>query len=145
MRKGLVLIASLLLLCASAAAQTGTSSRGYVIIVHPDNTVTSLTRGFVADAFLKRRTRWDDGQTIRPADQEPSAAARRQFSEDVLGRSVSAVRSYWQQIIFSGRGVPPVELDDDAAAVRYVLRHRGAIAYVSASADIARAKAVTLR
>ena len=46
---------------------------------------------------------------IRPVDLRPNAATRRLFSERMLRRSVAAVRSYWQQRIFSGRGVPPPE------------------------------------
>jgi hypothetical protein len=54
----------------------------------------------------------------------------------VLKRSVAAVRNYWQQRIFSGRGVPPPELDSDEEIVAYVLKHRGAVGYVSGSAEL---------
>ena len=62
----------------------------------------------------------------------------------VLRRSVAAVRSYWQQRIFSGRGVPPPELDDDAAVVRYVLKYPGAIGYVTEGTPLEGAKVVTI-
>jgi hypothetical protein len=130
---------------ASAIVRAQHTSRAYVVVVHPDNPASSVSRRFLSDAFLKRRTRWGHGEQIRPVDLETSSAVRRSFSEDVMSRSPMAVRSYWQRIIFSGRGVPPVEVDDDAAAVRYVLRHRGGIAYVSGSADVGRAKIVSVR
>ena len=50
-----------------------------------------------------------------------------------LGRSVSAVRAYWQQQIFSGRNVPPVERPSDAEVLTFVKEHPNAIGYVSAS------------
>jgi hypothetical protein len=53
-----------------------------------------------------------------------------------LGRPVAAVRSYWQQIIFTGRGVPPVEFGNDSAVLSYVRSHRGAVGYVSAGTHI---------
>jgi len=49
---------------------------------------------------------------------------------------VEAVRRYWQQCIFSGRSVPPPELDSDEAIVRYVAKYRGAVGYVSADAKL---------
>jgi hypothetical protein len=41
--------------------------------------------------------------------------------------------------------LPPPELDSDEAVVRYVLKHRGAIGYVSASAKLERAKTVSVQ
>jgi ABC-type phosphate transport system substrate-binding protein len=117
----------------------------YRLIVHTRSSVTTLERDFVADAFLKKTTRWRDGETILPVDLAGNSPVRRRFSEDVLSRSVAAVRSYWQQLIFSGRDVPPPELDSDADVVKYVSKHAGAIGYVSGSGDVAGAKVVMLK
>lgn len=62
----------------------------------------------------------------------------------MIKRSVEAVRSYWQQRIFSGRDVPPPELDTDEEVVRYVLKHDGAVGYVSAGADIDGLKVISV-
>src|SRR6478735_1450923 len=78
----------------------------FKIVVHPDRP-GQVERSFLVDAFLKNVTRWPDDEAIRPVDQRADSATRRRFSESVLRRSVSAVKTYWQQRIFSGRGVPP--------------------------------------
>jgi len=65
-----------------------------------------------------------DGETALPVDLRSDSSVRRKFSESVLKRSVAAIRSYWQQRIFSGREVPPPELDSDAAVLRYVAKYR---------------------
>ncbi len=114
----------------------------FKMIVHPDNRIASAPRAFLADAFLKRVTRWEDGLAIRPVDQRPDAQVRSRFSRAILGRSVAAVRNYWQQRIFSGHGVPPPELDSDSAVVDYVLEHRGAVGYVSGTAALRGAREV---
>ena len=54
------------------------------------------------------------------------------------------MRSYWQQRIFSGQGLPPPELADDDAVVSYVLSHPGAIGYVAAGTALNGATAVEL-
>jgi len=115
------------------------------VIVDPENSTTSATRELIADAFLKTSTRWPDGEAIRPVDQRGDSVARKAFSESILKRSVVAVRSFWQQRIFSGRDVPPPELDSDDAVVRYVSEHRGAVGYVSASARTGGTKVVTVK
>lgn len=138
-------------LLAAAAALTvrhaalAHSRPEFVVIVHPSNPAEALDREFVSDALLKRATRWGGGEPIRPVDLRPSSAVRASFSERVHKRSVSAVRSYWQQRIFSGRGVPPPELDSDAAVVHYVLKHPGALGYVGAEIDLGGAKAIAVR
>ena len=63
----------------------------------------------------------------------------------MLSRSLEAVRTYWQQMIFSGRELPPPELRSDEEVVGYVLRRPGAIGDVSAGADLHGAKVLTLR
>jgi ABC-type phosphate transport system substrate-binding protein len=112
------------------------------VIVHPKNRIQSASKKFLTDAFLKKTTRWEDGEAIKPVDREPKSAVRKSFTKSVLERSVAAVRNYWQQRIFSGRGVPPPELDSDEEVVAYVLKHRGAVGYVSGSAELRGANAI---
>lgn len=102
----------------------------FVMVVHPSNPASSVERAFLSDAFLKKKTRWPDDEAIYPVDLRLNSATRQHFSKRIHARSVAAVRSYWQQRIFSGRGVPPPELEDDSAVVRYVLKHPGAVGYV---------------
>jgi len=128
-----------------AAREHVEAGADFRVIVHPENPITAIARDFLVDAFLKRVTRWGDGEPIRPVDQKPTALARRRFSETVLSRSVAAVKNYWQQRIFSGRELPPPELDTDEAVVAYVLKHRGAVGYVSGAAKLDRAKAVQIQ
>jgi ABC-type phosphate transport system substrate-binding protein len=136
----------LLLLAGVVAghALAGEPTPEFRVVVHKDNGLTSLSRSFVTDAFLKKVTSWKDGERIRPVDQRPDAAVRHKFSESVLRRSVAAVRSYWQQKIFSGRDVPPPELDSDEKIVTYVESHVGAIGYVSGDAKLGEARQVTV-
>jgi ABC-type phosphate transport system substrate-binding protein len=128
----------------SMRAGAAASPPAYLVIVNPANPTTSIGRKFLADAFLKKTTRWDSGDVIRPVDQTSDSPVRRKFSEEVLKRSVAAVRNYWQQIIFSGRDVPPPELNSDEDVVKYVLKYPGGIGYVAGSTDLDAAKIVTL-
>jgi ABC-type phosphate transport system substrate-binding protein len=132
------------LLIAAIVAPARADSRPppppYVVIVHASNPNTGMPRRFVADAFLKKRTRWTDGSVIRPVDLPADSSTRAHFSDDVLNRSVAAVKSYWQQMIFSGRDVPPPELAKDDEVVKYVAQNEGAIGYVSGTAQLSGVK-----
>ena len=95
--------------------------------------------------FLKKLSRWNDVEVVRPVDLRPDSPVRRAFSEEILKRSVPAVKNYWQQLVFSGRDVPPPELDSDEDVVKYVLRYPGAVGYVSGTAEIRGAKVLSVK
>lgn len=138
---------SVLCFCLLAAGGRAEAPRvaDYVVIVNAANSASSAERKFLSDAFLKKTTRWGGGQLIRPVDQSADSAVRRRFSEEVLERSVTAVRSYWQQVIFSGRDVPPPELPSDGSVLEYVKNHVGAVGYISGGASTAGAKVISVR
>ncbi len=134
------------ILCGTSAV--GADPRlapGYRVIVNAANTVEAVDRRFLSEAFFKKTTRWPNDLFVRPVDQSADSASRHAFSEDVLKRSVAAVKSYWQQMVFSGRGVPPPELDSDTEVVKFVVRNPGAIGYVSPAANVAGAKTIAVR
>jgi hypothetical protein len=145
----LILFAALGLLVSAASVRAQSASPPppppYRVIVHPKNPTTAISRKLLGELFLKKSTRWGHDVVVRPVDQLVSAPVRRRFSEAVLKRSVAAVKSYWQQAIFSGRDVPPPELDSDQAVIEFVLKHEGAVGYVSGTADTGAAKIITVR
>ena len=115
------------------------------VVVNDRNPVSSVERKFLEDAYLKKVTRWSNGELIRPVDLDPGAAARSQFSQEILRRTVAAVKSYWQQMIFSGRDVPPPEVDTDEQVIRFVVSHEGAVGYVSGGATVDGTKLLIVR
>jgi len=141
-----VALAALLTVALIAAAWAAAAQPpGFRVITNPSNAALSVERAFLADAFLKKTTRWPDDEPIYPVDQGPDSGVRQRFSEQVLRRSVFAVRSYWQQRIFAGRGLPPPELESDDAVLRYVRSRPGAVGYVSDRAELGGVKVLSVR
>jgi ABC-type phosphate transport system substrate-binding protein len=142
-----LVIASLSTLLAAATSTPSGSGKqpAYRVVVHPSNPSAALDRRFLEDAFLKKVKIWPTGDAIRPVDLEPNSETRRRFTEEVLRRPLSAVRAYWQQRIFSGRDVPPPEMDTDEDIVRYVRKHAGAVGYVSGKAPLDGVKALPVQ
>lgn len=116
------------------------------IIVHPKNPIKEVTRKFLSDAFYKKIVFWENGESIIPVDRESAAESRKEFSDKVMNKSVTAVRSYWQQMIFSGQAIPPVEFDTEEKVIQFVATHPNAVAYVSETAVLtSKVKVVTLK
>lgn len=142
----LSIVVVLVALCAMATTAVGEpTGMTYRVIVNSKNPVSSVEREFLRDAFLKKSRYWSDRSAIRPVDLHAHSTVRKDFSADVVGRSVSAVKAYWRQRVFSGQDVPPPEAANDAEVIGYVRRNEGALGYVSATAALDGVKVVSVR
>ena len=116
---------------ALLGAPRSAAAQNFVVIVNAGNSATSLPRGEVAALFLKQVTTWPDGSTVTVVDLPERAPARAAFSRTVIGRTSGAVAAYWQQQVFTGRGVPPTQRTSDAEIVAFVRTNANAIGYVA--------------
>lgn len=104
---------------------------GYQVIAHPGLALDRISKTELSDLFLKKTGRWGDGTRAFPVDQVETVPVRESFTRAVHGRTVSAIKSYWQQRIFSGRDVPPPEKASDRDVVDFVRSTPGAVGYVT--------------
>jgi ABC-type phosphate transport system substrate-binding protein len=136
--KNILILLFVLLLAGVANAQS------YKVIVNSVNSLSSISKSDVADYLLKKKTKWPSGEKIAPIDQSDKSSVREDFSKDVLGKSVGAIRSYWQQAVFAGKDTPPVEKKSDAEVIEFVKANPGAIGYVSVGANTTGVKVLTI-
>ena len=108
----------------------------FVVIVHQENPARTMERDDLSRIFLKRTVKWPHGVPVEPVDLPPTAKARAAFTRMVHGKSVNAVRAFWQQQIFSGRDVPPPEKSSDADVIEFVRTNPGAVGYVSSTTPL---------
>lgn len=121
---------------ASSHARAQSTAGEFKLVVNAANPVSALSRDEVSRLFLKKTTVWRDARPVMIVDQKPTAPVRATFTKDVHGRQVASVTSYWQQMIFAGRAIPPVEKTSDADVLAFVQANPAAIGYVSASTDL---------
>ena len=110
--------------------------KGYVVIVNSFNPFTSIAADDLSKIYLKKLATWSNGQTAMPVDQAATSPVRKRFAASVLNKDLGALTSYWQQMIFSGKAVPPPALDTDAAVVEFVRHNPYAVGYVSSTATL---------
>lgn len=125
-----MIIAALALSTLSAQEEAS-----FKVVIHPDNPAASAKRKDVANYFLRKVTEWPDGEDVEPIDLKMPSAVREAFSRSVHKRDVRSILSYWQRQVFSGRNTPPPAAANDEEVLSYVRDRRGAIGYVSASAE----------
>ena len=113
----------------------------FIIVVHRDNPTQQLTAKALSRIFLKRTKRWDkdiwpDEVRIVPMDLNEKSEIRKKLTRAVHDKSTGAIKSYWQREIFSGRDVPPAEFDSDEEMIKAIVGEKGAIGYVSGTAEL---------
>ena len=136
-RLGVIALPLLLALAGfGLAARRSVAADPFVVIVNASNPVASISVEDLSKAFMKKATRWPDGVEILPVDLKEQSAVREDFSRLIHDKSTSAVRAYWQKMIFSGREVPPPEKASSAEVLAFVRSKRGAIGYLAAETAV---------
>jgi TonB family protein len=128
-----VLCCASILVCVIAEA---VAQQGFVIVVNVGNADADLTVDQLSRMFQKKTTRWPSGGSVVPVDLPEHSPVREAFTQAIHGRTVTAIKAYWQSQIFSGRRVPPVEEATDADVLAFVGAEPNAIGYVSASVTL---------
>jgi ABC-type phosphate transport system substrate-binding protein len=103
-----------------------------VIVVNKANSAT-LDQKIVQRIFLGKDKKFSDGSSVKAINQSADSATRANFDEQVLGRNSSQVSAYWSKLVFTGKGVPPMELPNDQAVIDKVASTPDAIGYVDSS------------
>lgn len=105
----------------------------FAVIVNKAN-ASSVDKAAVAKMYTGDKKSWDDGTPIAALDLPEDNAARTAFSTDVLGKTVANVKSFWAQLVFSGKALPPKMLASDDDVKKFVSANKGAIGYIRTSA-----------
>ena len=113
---------------------------GVAVIVHPSN-ANSIGEEDVQRLFLGKSKSFSGGGDALPINSKETGS-RDQFNQNLLGKNESQVKAYWSQLVFTGKGTPPKELDSDDAVKAFVAANPNAIGYIDASKVDATVKAI---
>lgn len=133
MLKQLAVIFNVVLITILAQASLPQNKSGgeeFVIIINANNPTAAMKSEQISKFFLKKTIAWSHGEPVQPVDLSSDSALRQNFTKAIHGRSVSAIKAYWQRQIFSGKGVPPPEKNSRDEIVKFVKENNGAIGYV---------------
>jgi len=129
----IVLCFSFIHIIAPVSAQEGPT---YKFVIHAENPIYEMTKEQLSALLLKKRTKWANNKNVVPVYLSRYSAVRKVISQEILGKTMSALDAYWQQKIFSGRDVPPLEKASDSEVLAYIQGHPNAIGYISASTKL---------
>ena len=108
---------------------------GVVIIANEGVPVDSISVAALKNIYIGRTTYWTDGQSVAITVLDNQISDKTDVAlAEVSGMDASHFKTFWQRMVFSGRGQEPDKADDAAAVVAHVASTKGAIAIVPADA-----------
>jgi ABC-type phosphate transport system substrate-binding protein len=114
-----------------------------VVVVYPSND-TALNAKLVKRIFLGKENKFSNGKEVLPLNQAPYSGVRGAFDTDTLGCSSTQIAVYWSKLVFTGKNIPPKELDNDTALLVLVADNPNAIGYVDSASVSDVVKAISL-
>lgn len=115
---------------------------GAIVIANGSVPIASISAGALKDIYTGKTTYWQDGQSVVIA---VSADTTDSSLKTVSGMETSYFRTFWQRMVFSGRGHLPKKADDAASLVDLVASTTGAIALVPAGTSLRGVKVLEVR
>jgi ABC-type phosphate transport system substrate-binding protein len=141
MKKNIIKVALLVVLCVASAC-TARALDGAVVIANASVAADSLSADALKDIYTGKTKYWDGGQAVVIAVLPDKTDAALQ---QACGMDTSALKTFWQRLVFSGRGQEPKHADDAASLVALVAATKGAIAIVPADAVLTGVKKVEIK
>jgi len=136
-----VVLTTAALMCAAAAAAPAAEIK---VIANPSVGASSVSVDELKSVFLITKTALSDGSHVEPV-LEKSGPVHEAFIKEYLGKTDSALQTYYRSLVFTGKASMPKTLGADAEVVAYVAKTKGAIGYVSAGASTAGVKALEVK
>jgi len=106
------------------------AQQNFVIILHKSVEGESLTRTNIESIFLGKKSRWSNGIKIVPVNLK-SGEVYNTFIQTMIRKSPNAYTNYWRKMIFTGKGVMPLNCENEIDMLNYVNKTPGAIGYIS--------------
>ncbi|MBU1664072.1 MAG: phosphate ABC transporter substrate-binding protein [Gammaproteobacteria bacterium] len=105
-----------------------------VVVTGAHSPINHLSREQVADIYMGRVTTLPGGTSALPLDLPASSPEREAFYNEITGKSAAQVRAYWARMSFTGKGIPPKQVRNDADLKKFAGSKPGAIGYLEENA-----------
>jgi ABC-type phosphate transport system substrate-binding protein len=132
------------LLAALAIGAASATAADIKVIANSSVGATSVSSDELKGVFLATKSSLSDGSHVEPVLLK-SGAVHEAFLKDYVGKSDSALETYYRSLVFTGKGSMPKAFATDAEVVAFVEKTKGAIGYVGAGTSTGGAKVLDVK
>ena len=102
------------------------------VVVHPSN-ASNFSDKDLKKIFLAKKKKFPAGGRAIVLGQKHGTAIKNKFTKGLLNKSENQLKAYWSRLIFTGKALPPKEIDDDAEMKKLVGANPSLIGYIDAA------------
>jgi hypothetical protein len=132
-----------LLLAVTIGAAT-VSAADIKVIANSSVGASSVSSDELKGVFLATKSSLSDGSHVEPVLLK-GGAVHEAFLKDYVGKTDSALETYYRSLVFTGKGSMPKAFATDAEVVAYVEKTKGAIGYVGSATSTTSAKVLDVK
>ncbi len=129
MKRGAVQVIGVFLALFVLTGPVQSAEFDFVVIVHPSNPVSRISRDDLERIYRRTLSFWPDGRRIVPLNAPFGTSLRDAFRRRILRTTPEALATFWNRRYFDGVLPPPV-LRSVEAIRAYVAKRPEAIAYL---------------
>jgi ABC-type phosphate transport system substrate-binding protein len=133
MKKKILVLAGALMaawLLASPPALPAASE--VIVIVNSEVPDGSLSAADLKAVYLGKKTFWSGGLKIA-LDVLSEGSVHEDFLKKSVGKTPEQFKNYWNQILYTGAGIPPTPFKTEKELVEHVQKTKGAIGYIDSA------------
>jgi len=114
------------------------------VIANSSVGASSVSSDELKGVFLATKSSLSDSSHVEPVLLK-SGPVHEAFLKDYMGKSESALETYYRSLVFTGKGSMPKTFATDAEVVAYVEKTKGAIGYVGSATATTTAKVLEVK
>ncbi|HEY7211468.1 MAG TPA: hypothetical protein VH477_14430 [Bryobacteraceae bacterium] len=114
------------------------------IIANPSVRASEISRDDLNRIFLMTKSSLGATEHVEPV-LEKGGAAYEMFLKSYIGRTDSALMTYYRSLVFTGKASIPKSFASDSDVALYVAKTKGAIGYVTSDAKTPGLKTLEVR
>lgn len=112
------------------------------VIVNQQNSLEQLTKKQLIDLYMGRTRHFDSGSRVIAVDASLQSAEREAFYQMLVEKTIPEIQAYWARLLFTGRAVPPFQVESTNDIINFVSENGSAIGYVAKAPVSDRVKVV---
>ena len=109
-------------------------AQSVVVIANKDVEEDSFDHQTLVRIYHGKKKQWSNKKKIVPVMLK-SGPVRDRFIENVLRETDHKFITYWKQMVFTGRGIPPKSFVGEKEILKFIAETPGAIGYISELPD----------
>ncbi|MGJ8692660.1 MAG: hypothetical protein ACSHW0_09275 [Thalassotalea sp.] len=129
----MIKICTFLFVTLFSCIASASASEQLVIVVNKNNPVEQLSKSEVIDIFMGKYLAYPNGDFATPIELQDNNLVKEVFYQDLIGRSLASVNSYWARLKFSGRKRKAETLESEEEVIKLIDETNLAIGYIRES------------